>query len=145
MTSAAIPSRERLTYLFSNTTDTDTSLDLEWEKLRLSVPIKVDTAAHAQASIKSTLDGSWRPHALVARYMTEKNDLENALKMADTSIAIQSTWFNNWIKAEALAKKGNYAEARKHAQTAWDLGQKDPNFFFKDAVAKALADWKSKS
>ena len=46
--------------------------------------------------------------------------------------------------ADLLAKKGNYPEARKHAQVAWDLGQKSPNFFFKDAVQKALADWKDK-
>jgi hypothetical protein len=144
-TTAAIPSRERLTFLFSNTTETDTSLDLEWEKLRVSVPIKVDTAAHAQANIKNALDNAWRPHINAANYVAESTkDLDTALKYADTSIAIDSNWYNNWIKADLLAKKGNYAEARKHAQVAWDMGQKAPNFFFKDAVAKALADWKDK-
>lgn len=144
-TTTAIPARERLTYIFSNTTDTDTSLDLEWEKLRISVPIKVDTVAHAQANIKATLDTAWRPHILAANYASETlKDQDTALKYADTSIAIQSTWYNNWSKAQILAKKGNYAEARKFAQVAWDLGEKDPNFFFKDAVAKALADWKDK-
>src|SRR5688572_4387403 len=34
----AIPLRERLTFVFSNATDNDVRLDLEWEKLRL--PIK---------------------------------------------------------------------------------------------------------
>ncbi|HLK99904.1 MAG TPA: DUF2911 domain-containing protein [Myxococcaceae bacterium] len=144
-TSSTIPARERLTYVFSNTTDTDTSLDLEWEKTRVSVPIKVDTAAHAQANIKSSLEQAWRPHINAASYVAESTkDLDTALKYADTSIAIDSNWYNNWIKAEMLAKKGNYAEARKHAQVAWDMGQKAPNFFFKDAVQKALADWKDK-
>ncbi|HEX8701108.1 MAG TPA: DUF2911 domain-containing protein [Myxococcaceae bacterium] len=144
-TVSTIPARERLTYLFSNTTDTDTSLDLEWEKTRVSVPIKVDTATHAQANIKSTLDNAWRPHINAASYVAEAGkDVDTALKYADTSIAIDSNWYNNWIKAELLAKKGNYAEARKHAQVAWDLGQKAPNFFFKDAVQKALTDWKDK-
>lgn len=144
-TTSTIPARERLTYVFSNTTDTDTSLDLEWEKTRVSVPIKVDTAAHAQANIKSTLEQAWRPHINAASYVAESTkDLDTALKYADTSIAIDSNWYNNWIKAELLAKKGNYAEARKHAQASWDLGQKAPNFFFKDAVQKALADWKDK-
>ncbi|MDY7228002.1 DUF2911 domain-containing protein [Hyalangium rubrum] len=144
-TTAQIPNRERLTYIFSNTTDNDTSLDLEWEKTRVSVQIKADTAAHAQANIKNALDNAWRPHISAASYVAENSkDLDLALKYADTSIAIDSNWYNNWIKAELLAKKGNYAEARKHAQVAWDLGQKAPNFFFKDAVAKALADWKDK-
>ncbi len=145
-TPAAAPHRERLTFLFNNTTDDSTSLDLEWEKLRVSVPIKVDTTGHALASIKSTTESAWRPHAQIARYLGDTSkDYDAALKHADTSIAIQSTWFNNWIKADLLAKKGNYTEAKKYAQTAWDLGEKDPNFFFKDQVAKALNDWKNKS
>lgn len=67
-TTAAIPHRERLAILFSNTTDTDTSLDLEWEKLRVSVPIKADTAAQVQAAIKAELEGAWRTPARAARY-----------------------------------------------------------------------------
>jgi Protein of unknown function (DUF2911) len=144
-TTSTIPNRERLSYLFSNTTDTGTSLDLEWEKLRVSVPIAVDTVTQAQANIKNALDNAWRPHMSAASYVAEAlKDVDTALKYVDTSLSIDSNWQNNWVKAELLAKKGNYAEARKHAQVAWDLGQKAPNFFYKDAVAKALADWKDK-
>ena len=39
----AAPHRERLTFLFSDFTDDQGSLDLEWDKLRLSIPIKVAT------------------------------------------------------------------------------------------------------
>jgi hypothetical protein len=145
-TTSAIPQRERLAYLFNNTTDDQTSLDLEWEKLRVSVPVKTDTAAQTQASIKSALENAWRPHAMAARYIGETSkDYDTGLKYVDASIAMSSTWFNNWIKADLLAKKGNYAEARKYAQTAWDLGQKDKNFFFKNQVQKALNDWKNKT
>ena len=144
-TTAAIPLRERMTFVFAGTTDNDTSLDLEWEKLRVSVPIKVDTTAQALANIKKAVEGAWRPHANAARYMAEtQKDLPAALSYIDASIAISSTWFNNWIKADILAKQGNYAEARKFAQIAWDLGEKDSNFFYKDQVAKALQDWKDK-
>ena len=143
-TTGAIPNRERLTFLFTNTTDTDASVDLEWEKLRVSVPVKVSTAEQAQANIKTTLENAWRPHASAARYMAENTkDLTTALSYADKSIAIESHWFNNWSKAEILAKMNNIPEARKHAQIAWDLGEKDPNFFFKEAVAKSLASWKT--
>ena len=34
-----VPFRERLVFLFSNTTEYSSHLDLEWEKLRISVPI----------------------------------------------------------------------------------------------------------
>ncbi len=144
-TTAAIPSRDRLAYLFSNTTDTDTSLDLEWEKMRISVPIKTGTAEQAAQNIKDAIENAWRPHANAARYLNDNSkDQATALKYVDASIAIDNNWFNNWVKAEILNKQGNVAEARKHAQVAMDLGTKDPNFFFKDAVAKALATWKAK-
>jgi hypothetical protein len=145
-TTAAVPHRERLTFLFSNTTDNDTSLDMEWEKLRVSVPIKVDTGTQAQANIKAAIDGAWRAPNAAARYELETTkNYDAALKYADLSISIQPTWYNHWTKAEVLAQKGNYAEARKFAQAAWDMGEKEPaGFFFKDAVGKALADWKNK-
>jgi hypothetical protein len=144
-TTTEVPARERFTFFFSNTTDDQTSLDFEWEKLRVSVPIKTDTAAHAQASIKGAMENSWRSQANAARYVAETSkDYATALKYADASLAVQSHWYNNWIKADILARAGKFPEARKFAQTAWDLGQKDQNFFFKDAVAKALTDWKNK-
>jgi hypothetical protein len=144
-TTSAIPARERMTFIFANTTDNDTSLDLEWDKLRISVPIKADTTAQALANIKNALDNAWRPHASAARYTSETlKDYPTALKYADASIAIQSTWSNNWTKAEILAHQNNFAEARKYAQIAWDMGQKDPNFYMKDMIKKVLVDWKDK-
>lgn len=144
-TTATIPARERLTFLFSNTTDNDTSLDMEWEKLRVSVPVKVDTTTHAQASIKAAMDNAWRGSANAGRYIADTSkDYATALKYLDNSLAIQSHWYNNWLKADILARQGNYAEARKFAQAAWDLGEKDQNFFFKDMVANALKEWKDK-
>jgi hypothetical protein len=144
-TTTQVPARERLTFLFSNTTDDTTSLDLEWDTLRVSVPVKADTTAHARANIQSTLDNAWRAHANAARYMADTaRDYAKALEYVNTSISVQSNWYNNWVKAEVLARQGNYTEARKFAQTAWELGQKDSNFFFRDAVAKALAEWKNR-
>ncbi|MFY0530427.1 DUF2911 domain-containing protein [Archangium gephyra] len=144
-TPTGIPNRERLTFLFSNTTDDQTSLDLEWGTTRVSVPVKTDTATHAQAAIQSSVNGAWRSLANAARYVADTSkDYNTALAYADDSLAIQSHWYNNWIKADILARAGKIAEARKFAQTSWDLGQKDPGFFFKEQVAKALQDWKGK-
>jgi len=144
LTSTEIPLRERMTFIFSNTTNTSTSLDLEWEKVRLSLPIETDTNAQVAANIKSAVDNAWRAHSNSARYLAENGgDLAQALKYADLSIGIQSTWFNNWIRADILKRQNNIVEARKSAQIAWDLGQKDAkSFFFKDQVEKALKEWK---
>ncbi len=144
-TTSAIPHRERMLFVFDNTKDDETSLDLEWDKLRVSVPIKVDTAAHVAGSIQTTLDNAWRPYANAARYLSEKKqDYPAATKAIDDSLALKSTWLNNWIKADILHRQGNNADALKYAQIAKDLGDKDANFFYKDQVVKALTDWAAK-
>jgi hypothetical protein len=144
LTAAEIPLRERMTFIFSDTTANGTRLDLEWEKLRLSLPIEAGTATQVAANIKSATESAWRVHANAARYLAENGgDLAQALKYADQSVAIQSTWFNNWIRADVLKRQNNVAEARKAAQLASDLGNKEPKgFFFKDQVEKALKEWK---
>ncbi|HVQ34386.1 MAG TPA: DUF2911 domain-containing protein [Candidatus Bathyarchaeia archaeon] len=137
--------RERLTFLFSDTSDEATRLDLEWESLRVSVPIKVDTKAQVRAGIDKSLADAWRPHFAAGRYLYDSGgDLDTALQYLDTSIAIQPTWWNNWIKAQVLAKKGRSADAIAAAQKAQDLGKNDETFQnnFKANVDKAIADWK---
>jgi len=137
--------RERLTFLFSDTSDEATRLDLEWESLRVSVPIKVDTKAQVRAGIDKSLADAWRPHFAAGRYLYDSGgDLDTALQYLDTSIAIQPTWWNNWIKAQVLAKKGRSADAIAAAQKAQDLGKNDETYQnnFKANVDKAIADWK---
>jgi hypothetical protein len=142
---AAAPLRERMAFLFSNTTDDATRLDLEWEKLRVSVPIQVDTGKYVMANIEKTLDASWRPHFASARWLLENNgDLAQATDYVNTSIAIKPTWWNNWVKAQILAKQGSPSEAVAAAEQAKSLGTGDEVFegFFKENVDKAIADWK---
>jgi len=140
---ARIPKRERLTFIFSDTTDDSTRLDLEWDEVRVSIPIRVDTAGLADANIRSHLAAGWRPLTGAARYMLDTvKDHDRALALINASIAVQETWFNTWVKATILAAKGDRAAAYAHAQRAWALGEKDDYFFFRDRVAQALKDWK---
>ncbi len=142
---AAIPLRERLTFIFNNTTDDAVALDLEWEKLRIRVPITVDTAGHVKANIEKAVSDAWRPHFAAARYLLESNgDLALALGYADKSIAIQPTWWNHWTRAQILGKQGKKADAVAAAQQAQTLGKGDQTYegFFKEDIAKAIAGWK---
>jgi hypothetical protein len=139
------PFRERLAFIFADTTDDKSSLDLEWEKLRLSIPIGAATEQQALANIAGTLDNTWRAYANAARYMGEtKKDYDAALKYADQSLALKEDWFNLWIKASLLAAKGNYKDAVALADKADGLGKKSGNFFLQSDVEKGLADWKKK-
>ncbi len=140
------PARERLTFVFNNTTESTTSLDLEWEKVRVSIPIKAGTDAQVAAGIKALENNAWRPWNNAARYLLEsKKDLDQAMSLIDRSIGMKEDWFNVWTKAQIVAAKGKAAEACPLAQKAQALGEKNADgFFFAAEVKKAIADWKCK-
>ncbi len=142
----ALPSsRERMTFIFSDMTDDGANIDLEWEKLRVRVPVSVDTKAHVAANIDQAVQNAWRPHFASARYILESGgDVDQALALADKSIAIQPTWWNQWVRAQALGKKGRKGDARAAAEEAMRLGQGDGVFegFFRPQVTSAIAGWK---
>lgn len=141
----AIPIRERLAYQIVDFDDTKATLTLEWERVRLSVPIKIDTDAQVQASLKTFAEEEWRPWNNAARYELEsKKDYDAGLGLVEKSIAKKETWLNVWTKAQLLAAKGKYKEAYPLAQKANELGTQSAQFFFADDVKKALAEWKGK-
>jgi tetratricopeptide (TPR) repeat protein len=139
------PMRERLTFLFSDFTDDKGTLDLEWEKLRLAIPIKVSTEAQSIANINKTLDNTWRIYASSARYVAEtKKDYDTALRYIDQSLALKEDWFNLWIKATIVAAQGHRKEAIALAEKSYDLGKKAEVFFLEGEIKKTLAEWKKK-
>ena len=139
------PHRERLAFLFSDFTEDKGSLDLEWDKLRVSIPIKVNTEEQALANITKGIDGAWRTYANAARYLGEtKKDYDTGLKYIDQSISLKEDWFNLWIKATLLAGKGRAKEAIGLGEKAYQLGQKAEFFFLEPEIKKTLAEWKKK-
>lgn len=136
--------RERLAYHFNDTTDDATNLDLEWADVRVRVPLKVETKAHVRASMDKSLADAWRPHFASARYLLDSGgDLGEALRLADTSVGIQPTWWNTWIRAQILAKQGRTADAVAAARRSQELGKGDGTYegFFKETIAGSIGDW----
>ena len=116
------PPRERMTFLFSDTNDEGTRLDLEWAGLRISVPVKVDTRTQVGAAIDKAVGDAWRPHYTAGRYLMESGgDLDTAIRYLDASISIKPTWWNHWFRAQALGKKGRSADAIASAEKAQEL------------------------
>lgn len=141
-----IKSRERLTFVFSATTDDGARLELEWEKVRVAIPLAVDTKGQAMANIDKAVDEAWRPQFASARYLLESGgDLNKALTLADASIAVKPTWWNNWVRAQVLAKQGKLPDAAASAEKAQQLGTGDRVYegFFKADIAKNLTNWKA--
>jgi len=145
VTPAAGAPRERLTFTFDDTSDAGTKLTLEWEKLRVAIPISVDTKGQSLKNIQAATDDAWRPHFAAARYILESGgDLDQALKYVDLSIGIKPTWWNNWVRAQILQKKGRAQDAVASGEKTLQLGNGDRVFdgFFKADVTKAVAEWK---
>jgi hypothetical protein len=139
------PHRERLTFLFSDFTDNKGSLDLEWDKLRVSIPIKVSTEEQALANITKAIDGTWRTFANAARYLAEtKKDYDTGLKYIDQSLTLKEDWFNLWIKATVVAGKGKVKDAIAIGEKSYQLGQKADFFFLEPEIKKTLGEWKKK-
>jgi len=76
--------------------------------------------------------------------LQRRGDLDTALQYLDTSIGIKSTWWNNWWRAQALAKKGRTADAIAAGEKALELGKGNDTFeqFFKADVQKTVDGWK---
>ncbi|HSZ83234.1 MAG TPA: DUF2911 domain-containing protein [Polyangia bacterium] len=138
--------RERLAFSFSELTDDRASLDLEWETLRVSIPIQLNTTQQVLSSIDG-LDGTWRSFANAARYMLEKKkDYDAGLKYADEALALKDDWYTMWVKGALLAGKGDYAGAADWAARAHDLEQKVGGASNLEAdLVKAIATWSKKA
>src|SRR5262249_32105462 len=103
----SIPHREHLAFTFSNFDDTSASLELEWDKLRVTIPIKVDTDKQAANAVAGIEDNIWRMYNAAARYeLDQHKDFDAGLRLVDKSIAAKEDWFNTWTKAQLLAAKG---------------------------------------
>lgn len=141
----ALPAlRERLRYTFDDTQDGKTTLDLEWERVRIAVPITIDTAKIVGASIDRATADAWRPHFSAASYLNDNGQADKALALVDKSIAIQPNWRNEWLRAQIQYKKGNKPEAQASAGRAQELGKGDQAFEAngKAQMTKAMASWK---
>jgi hypothetical protein len=107
---------ERLEYRFENPTDDSVDLVLQWEKLAVSIPIKIDLNATVTASLQKQLRGlgrfGWQAWNQAAQWELQHNgDMGQALKWADQSITTQKTFANLRTKAAILEKQGDTAQA----------------------------------
>jgi tetratricopeptide (TPR) repeat protein len=107
---------ERLAFTFDEPTNDATALALRWEKLRVAVPITVDTKQITLESIREQMRGlprfSWQGWNQAAAWCARNNvNTDEALVWADRSISMQKTFANLRTKAALLEKKGDVKTA----------------------------------
>jgi tetratricopeptide (TPR) repeat protein len=113
---------ERLSYTFEDPTEKSVSAVLRWEKLKVTIPIEVDTPAVVVASLRSELRGgarfSWQGWNQAAGWCARNGvNLDEAMQWADRSISMNENFQNLRVKALLVEKKGD-------ARTTSDLRAK---------------------
>ncbi|WP_337041241.1 DUF2911 domain-containing protein [Emticicia sp. 17c] len=141
-----VPTVESFTIDFSDIKDDAATLNISWEKTKVSLAIGVDNISAMETALAQKNNDASGAFQQAAEYMLAKGlDLNKALSLVDKSLALRENFRNNWIKAQILDKLGKPSEALGFALKAQTLGDGDGVYpFFKDAIEKGISDLKAK-
>jgi len=120
---------ETFTILFANITSSTCDLQLIWDNVFVSLPIKTDVDTKIMAQIDNTLKKDSRPYYTAAFYYLENGkDLNQALEWFDKAIAQDPTaFFAVYQKARCQAKLGKKQDAIATAKKGIELAKQAKN------------------
>jgi hypothetical protein len=140
--------KERLEFTIEPVSDNEGMVHITWEKTRVSFGFKTNSVKNAEANLAAferKTGGLWYDLAQAARYSNNNGlNADKALAWIDQSISLKEHFFNRWVKAQILAKKGDNAGAYQFAAEAKAWGEKNPSGFYeayKAEIEKAVNDW----
>lgn len=133
---------ERMTFLFTDVTDNSVSVNLLWDKLKVSFKIEINTQELFLSKAREQL--SWSPTFQAAQYcLTNNTNLEEAYKWIEASCLINEVYWNTRVKAQIQNKLGMKNESIATMEKAIALGSKmEEAPFDYDNMKKMLEDWK---
>ena len=116
VTPSAGPMQEALLYTIDDITNDSANLLMAWEKLRVAIPVKIDTANETVAILRRELTGLpqffWQAFNTAANYcFNQKVNLEEAESWVDTSIGINANFANATTKAKFMRLRGDNTAA----------------------------------
>jgi hypothetical protein len=135
------PFVERMIFIFTNTTDSKTTANLWWEKLRVPFNIEVSTQDIVFAKADEKL--SWLPTFQAANYcLVNDVELEKGMKWIEASVLLDEVYWNTRVKAQLQNKLGMKDEAIVTMENAIVLGGKMESAPFDyDRMKGLLAEW----
>jgi hypothetical protein len=151
---AANPHTEWMQFSITELGAEKATLALDWEKLRVAIPIEVKTIDIALAGCREAManlkSDDYRTAYRCASFAFDNNvALADGMQWLDKSIAIQPWWLNYRLKANWAAKDGKYAEAIAAAEKAIEVGTPEGDMQGPkdelDKLTKSIAEWKTKS
>jgi tetratricopeptide (TPR) repeat protein len=137
---------ERFLISIDNITDDGADLILQWATTKVVVPIKVEVAKQTEENVQKALGDAARAYRNAAEYYSKKGDHDKALGYIDQSIAMNSGWYTQWVKAEILAAKGDKKAAKKQGEIAIKAGEdyylsRSEPFTYKEGLVKEMNAW----
>ena len=132
---------ERMLFIFTNTTNSKTTANLWWEKLRVPFDIEVSTEEIVLANAREEL--YWAPPHQAANYcLTNDVNLEQGMKWIEASVLLDEVYWNTRVKAQLQNKLGMKNEAIANMEKAIELGAKMENAPFDyDRMKELLVEW----
>ncbi|MBL7804546.1 MAG: DUF2911 domain-containing protein [Saprospiraceae bacterium] len=138
---------ETLTIDLNNLRNNSASLEIRWERTRVSIPLVFDVDSRVMADIKTQMEGpSANTYYSAARYYyEEKKDMKQALEWVNMSLSKGGDKF--WIlrlKANIQAELGMYKDAIATAERSTALAKAEGNADYPRMNEKSIAEWKKK-
>ena len=135
-------------FYFDDLKNNSATLNLQWEKTRVSIPIEVDSEGKAVGNIEAAVkeaDGSFRTYRNAAKYYIDNDkDAVKALEWAQKSVDMDKRYWNLTTLAKAQAKNEMYKEAIKTAEEAKTLSETAKSEHYIKVNTENIETWKSK-
>lgn len=149
VTPVAHEATEWMTFSFPEIGVESATLALDWDKLRLPIPIQVETVATALASVRAAMagvaaDDATTPFRAADFAFNNNVAMEDAMVWVDQAIAVKPSWLNLRLKANMLAKQGQTKEAIAVMERAIEVGRKDAPAEEVAKLETTVKEWKSK-
>ena len=143
--------QEWLSYSIEPEKENAARVNIRWERLRVPFTVEVKdvnalTLAKARAAIASAKPDDWQTPLQAANYsLSNKLDLDEAMRWAEQSIKAKENYNNLNLKARILAAQGKTADAIATGEKALQVGKAaNANAQAMANFEKTLAEWKAK-
>jgi hypothetical protein len=137
-------SMESFTILFNNLTSSSCTLDLIWDKIVVSIPIKTEIDSKIMSQINESINKDNKPYFSAAMYYLDNGkDLNKSLEWFNKALEVDpDAYFIVYQKARCLAKLGKKQDAVATAQKGIELAKTAKNEDYVALNQKLIASLK---
>ena len=149
VTPESIPEQEWLEYSVDPVKSDVGTLSLNWEKLRGSLSVQVDTTPgfiweKVKAQVSANMDDATLLNQGARYALSSKQHLDEAMSWAQKSVTIKKMYANLRTVAELYAQSGKMEDAIKAGDEAVKVGKDQDPKLNTTSFEKMIEEWKAK-